>query len=86
MGWTPFQEAISIGNRNVMETVYRARRKELSAWFNSKGQVLLDQISNDLQDFTLEMNWSFRSIIPFVSKLCPSDSYKVTSAYVGPAS
>ncbi|KAI8914203.1 GPCR-chaperone-domain-containing protein [Gorgonomyces haynaldii] len=76
-GWSPYQEATSLGQRDVMELLYRKRRQELGQWFNSKGKQLLDQISKDLDDFSLNMEWSFKSIIPFVAKLAPSDTYKI---------
>ncbi|KAJ3087544.1 hypothetical protein HK102_010813 [Quaeritorhiza haematococci] len=76
-GWGPFQEATSIGDREMMEWIYRRRRSEFAAWFNKKGAAVLEQLSKDLKDFSLEMRWQFRSWLPLVSGLCPSDTYKI---------
>lgn len=71
-GYTPFQEATAFGNRLIMKTIHKARRKELSKWINLQGTQLLESLSNDLSDIEFEMNWSFKSFIPFVSSICPS--------------
>ncbi|KAI8922906.1 GPCR-chaperone-domain-containing protein [Entophlyctis helioformis] len=76
-GWSPYHEATSVGDRVLMEAIFRRRREELAVWFNSKGKGLLEQLSKNVQDISFEMNWSFRSFIPFVSQLCPSDNYKI---------
>ncbi|KAI8847270.1 GPCR-chaperone-domain-containing protein [Chytridium lagenaria] len=44
-GWSPFQEATSIGDREVMEEVFRHRRKELSVWFQNQGKEVLTSLS-----------------------------------------
>ncbi|KAI8896777.1 hypothetical protein BC833DRAFT_80544 [Globomyces pollinis-pini] len=62
-GWSPFHESISYGDRQIMKLLYSSKRHEYSKW--------------DLQDVVMEMNWSFKSFIPFVSSLCPSDTYTI---------
>ncbi|KAL2913345.1 hypothetical protein HK105_207090 [Polyrhizophydium stewartii] len=76
-GWTAYHEATARGDRALMEAIFRRRREELAAWFNSRGKHILEQLSKDVKDISFEMNWSFRSFIPFVSQLCPSDTYKI---------
>jgi hypothetical protein len=76
-GWTPFQEATSFGNREIMKMIHLLKRKQYSEWVDTQGCKLLNDLSADLQDVEFEMCWSFSSIIPFVSLLCPSDTYKI---------
>lgn len=44
--WSPFNEAVSIGDRDLLKSVYCARRQELSAWMEQQGSKLLSDLSN----------------------------------------
>jgi hypothetical protein len=44
-GWSPYQEATSIGDREVLTMLFRKRRLELAVWFEGKGKDLLETLS-----------------------------------------
>ncbi|KAF9325050.1 Ankyrin repeat domain-containing protein 13C [Podila minutissima] len=76
-GWTPRQEAISLGDRSLIELLTRHQRKEFSGSFKQKATNLVKQLSNDLDQFYFQLQWEFQSWVPFVSGLCPNDTYHI---------
>ncbi|KAG0202555.1 hypothetical protein BGX33_009586 [Mortierella sp. NVP41] len=61
-GWTPRQEATSLGDRELIELITRYQRKEFSGSFKTKAMNLVKQLS---------------TAMPFVSGLCPKDTYHI---------
>ncbi|KAG0327836.1 Ankyrin repeat domain-containing protein 13C [Dissophora globulifera] len=76
-GWTPRQEATSLGDRDLIETLTRHQRREFSGSFKAKAMNLVKQLSNDLDQFYFQLQWEFQSWVPFVSGLCPNDTYHI---------
>ncbi|KAG0028746.1 Ankyrin repeat domain-containing protein 13C [Podila clonocystis] len=76
-GWTPRQEATSRGDRSLIELLTRYQRKEFSGSFKQKAMNLVKQLSNDLDQFYFQLQWEFQSWVPFVSGLCPNDTYHI---------
>ncbi|KAF9353605.1 Ankyrin repeat domain-containing protein 13C [Mortierella sp. AD094] len=76
-GWTPRQEATSLGDRELIETLTRYQRKEFTGSFKSKAMKLVKQLSEDLDQFYFQLQWEFQSWVPFVSGLCPNDTYHI---------
>jgi ankyrin repeat protein len=44
-GWSAYQEATSIGDREIMRLIFKRRRTELAEWFESKGKDILESLS-----------------------------------------
>lgn len=44
--WSPFNEAVSLGDRDIIRMVYLSRRQEMADWFEEKGAKLLQDLSN----------------------------------------
>jgi hypothetical protein len=72
-GWNAYHEAISYGNRDLIELIYNAKQIEESKLWKSK----FDSIIQDrVPDFTFQLDFSITSYIPFVTRFLPSASFR----------
>uniref|UniRef100_A0A0K0DH85 ANK_REP_REGION domain-containing protein n=1 Tax=Angiostrongylus cantonensis TaxID=6313 RepID=A0A0K0DH85_ANGCA len=74
--WSVSHEAISFGDRELVKNVimYRDHQRGLKGTQSMK--ECLKRLENSA-DFYCEMRWEFSSWVPFISRMCPSDTYKV---------
>uniref|UniRef100_A0A8C8S6B9 Ankyrin repeat domain 13B n=1 Tax=Pelusios castaneus TaxID=367368 RepID=A0A8C8S6B9_9SAUR len=75
-GWTVLQEAVSTCDLELVQLVLRYRDYQRAIRRLAGIPVLLEKLRK-AQDFYVEMKWEFTSWVPLISKICPSDTYKV---------
>ncbi|XP_036392628.1 ankyrin repeat domain-containing protein 13B isoform X1 [Megalops cyprinoides] len=75
-GWTVLQEAVSTRNPELVRLVLRFRDYQRTMKRLAEIPLLLDRL-RQAQDFYVEMKWEFTSWVPLVSRICPSDTYRV---------
>lgn len=74
--WTVSQEAVSNGDIDILTSIISFR----DLWRQKNRSLQVPELLNKLKnspDFYTEMKWEFSSWIPLMSKVCPSDTYKV---------
>ncbi|XP_026048224.1 ankyrin repeat domain-containing protein 13B isoform X3 [Astatotilapia calliptera] len=76
-GWTVLQEAVSTRDPELVRLVLRYRDYQRTAKRLAGIPVLLERLRQQAQDFYVEMKWEFTSWVPLVSRICPSDTYRV---------
>ncbi|GIY76254.1 ankyrin repeat domain-containing protein 13B [Caerostris darwini] len=75
-GFSVLHEAISTGDPELIQEILE--RRDYQRYSSRVGGIpeLLKRI-RDTPDFYVEMKWEFTSWVPLVSRMCPSDTYKV---------
>ncbi|KAK0417380.1 hypothetical protein QR680_012976 [Steinernema hermaphroditum] len=74
--WSVSNESVCTGNPDLVRLVIQHRDFQRNRRSVKAMNRLLSKLS-DSEDFYAEMSWEFNSWIPFVSRMCPSDTYKI---------
>ncbi|XP_055588773.1 ankyrin repeat domain-containing protein 13D isoform X2 [Uranotaenia lowii] len=75
-GWSVVQEAVCSGDAGILTAVLEVRDLQRHIKRVSHVPQLLQHLQ-DTPDFYVEMKWEFTSWVPLMSRVCPSDTYKV---------
>jgi ankyrin repeat domain-containing protein 13 len=76
-GWTPLQEALCLGCKDISACLLHAHR--LAAWAKLRRRApALSAALRRVQDFYLEVDFHFESsVVPLLSRAAPSDTYRI---------
>ena len=73
--WTPLSIAITYGDKEMVEILYRFYLKRREEKIKTKTLLIANYFKN-MNDFYVEIKWKVK--IPLLSFLCPNDTIKIT--------
>jgi hypothetical protein len=65
LGYSAFEEAISMGQRSVVAPLWKTMKRQLVASVEAKGAALVADLAR-IPDFSMKVAWNFSSWMPFV--------------------
>eukprot|EP01111_Echinosteliopsis_oligospora_P003498 TRINITY_DN1550_c2_g1_i1.p1 TRINITY_DN1550_c2_g1~~TRINITY_DN1550_c2_g1_i1.p1 ORF type:complete len:465 (+),score=101.27 TRINITY_DN1550_c2_g1_i1:175-1569(+) len=74
--WSGLQEALAARHSDIVRDLLNAMNKKLTVEYEKRLPNLL-ALLNKMPDFYMELKWEFHSWVPLVSRMCPSDDYKI---------
>lgn len=74
--WSVLHEAVATGDPELVQLILKYRDHQRYTK-RSVGVPELLQKLKESPDFYVEMKWEFTSWVPLVSRMCPSDTYRV---------
>jgi len=75
-GWTAVQETISLSQRELLGKLFRRNMEEVREGVALRSPIIRRKL-REKDDFYVEIDWKFSSWIPFVSRFCPCDTFKI---------
>eukprot|EP00808_Paulinella_micropora_P022200 g61519.t1 len=75
-GWNVVAEATSFGDRAMLREIWREYRRRTAVEMHERFPSVMAQLAS-MPDFELELHWTFSSWVPFLSRLLPSDTYRI---------
>eukprot|EP00457_Paulinella_chromatophora_P004015 gb/GEZN01004025.1/.p1 GENE.gb/GEZN01004025.1/~~gb/GEZN01004025.1/.p1 ORF type:complete len:637 (+),score=107.58 gb/GEZN01004025.1/:98-1912(+) len=75
-GWNAVAEATSFGNRAMLREIWVEYRRRTTMEMEERFPQVMAQLVS-IPDFELELHWTFTSWVPFLSRLLPSDTYRI---------
>ena len=75
-GWSPVQEALSRGDRDLIRLLVTTWADRSEAEFLSRVPDIMKRVEQ-IGDFYLEVDWKFSSWVPLLGRVLPSDRWRI---------